>query len=88
MAMWLDRYVRFGKSTDDSKIIAKIQGHQAEVAESWQNYIRHRNGHASGGTICRMNSDTHHFTAYCNECKEERSVTCSPAERDPASRSE
>ncbi len=47
MALWLDRYIRFGKRADDSEIIAKIQNHQAELAKSWENYLRHREAHAT-----------------------------------------
>ena len=46
MALWLDRYIRFGKNKENSDIVAKIQNHQAELATSWENYLKHRDAHA------------------------------------------
>lgn len=42
LALWLDRWTRFGKSADASEISAKIHAHSQEVAIAWGNYLKHR----------------------------------------------
>jgi hypothetical protein len=42
LALWLDRWTRFGKVGDGSEITAKIQAHSREVTNAWQNYLSHR----------------------------------------------
>ena len=42
LALWLDRWTRFGKSADKPEIPAKIHAHNQEVAIAWENYLKHR----------------------------------------------
>lgn len=41
LALWLDRQTRFGKSTDDSETIDKIQTHTEELSKTWAHYLTH-----------------------------------------------